>query len=230
MTNENTFKHGNTVWDTKENREVSIDNINLENKDNRYISILTGTPISIVKEHTKTNKHNTKYKVRKHIANKTTGLTCIHRGESDVHKAAKEFFKNSNIVLNIPLIQYLYTTHCSKIYLDIIKKSKIQIMGLLSIEEKDENSSYIPDLKVLVNIDGVIQPLYIEIRYTHPVDKQKKETYIKNKTNCIEIDIREIEDYKNSPEEIFNAKLKDIIQNNCKWISNFNSLITIEWL
>lgn len=144
----------------------------------------------------------------------------IHK-ESSVHKMCKTIFELGLVkTIHTKEIQIPIVVGTEQSYLKVHEQD-VEVIELESVEKKDKTTNRIPDIIVHAKICGFEQRFFIEIFYKHPVDQYKKQDYIQNEINCLEIDVGDVyEELKEDhTEEELKQYLIDKIQNNAEWIS-----------
>lgn len=236
-------KNSKTViqaWDNREKRWVTAKDINkAEYHDaNRYFTDKfeynedKGDILTVVREHPRKNRfkpegekitipvHFTRYKENTKY-NRECLKKKIDNQESYIHKAAKSLFNNGDIRF-IAVNEVNTTVAASNVTL--LNKCILRIVKVVSVELKDKITNKIPDITLIVDINGIEQEFFIEICYKHSVDENKRKSYLANNKNCIEVDVRYLQDNLDESAESVKRKLKKAIETNCNntntWISS----------
>lgn len=197
-----------------ENDDISVDANDKENK----CRVLT------LRKQSKTfiNKNGKEVSRQRHFSaigvntkdyrEKTAQL--IKRQESLVHKLCKEVIKDIKFI-KVPEVK----TNIMGVECTVLHRQYVEI-HYKGEQIKDKDSGRIPDAIVIADMQGVKQELYIEFLYAHAVDERKRKEYRYFHKNCLEVDISHLRDNLAESEKSLKSKIKEIIENNCYWVSN----------
>lgn len=139
--------------------------------------------------------------------------------ESSVHKIAKNIAKDIKYI-KIPAIK---TQLLGQEY--TISEEQIIKVKFLECEKKDEATGRIPDIIFEINYLGVVEKLYLEIFYKHPVEQDKKQEFRDNGINCLEVNISDLRSDTALSDKVLRKRIIEAIENDCYWISNAHKKI-----
>lgn len=143
----------------------------------------------------------------------TTAKQIKHQ-ESLVHKLCKEVIKEIKYI-KVPEVK----ATIMGVEYTVLHESVIEI-EFKSTETRDKESGRIPDAVVTTNILGTKQELYIEFLYAHEVNEQKRKQFEYFKKNCLEVNMYHLKDNLTESEKSLRTKIKNLIENNCYWLTN----------
>jgi len=235
----------NKVFDTERQCLIDIEQIKQNNTDlwshrhspGRFLSESQDIILSFVDEiperHYK--KSGTTGKVQAHFRKNPCSINKrqelidkVNKYEESIHDYVSKLFtdkviKSFNVVT--PIVD------CLGEYREIYSDNNVEIVDIIGEDEAIfDDSKYRPDVYTVASINGVLQNLVIEIKYSHEIGDEKLNYYKSKGINCIEIDISSIKGViriENRTDKItkeMDKYLKDIIisnkYNNNYWLNN----------